>query len=329
MALFLARPSIFHAAWLAVLFGLAPPAAAQVQDPPPPPPGFRTTVLAPDLTFTIDGGADGPVEAGAWLPAPSADGRPAPLIVFSHGNGGEYRGHADTARALADAGFVVAALTHPGDNYRDMSRSTQLTGRAPQLSRLIDHMTGAAFSRTSATSVDASRIGAFGFSAGGFTVTTAIGGVSDPVAIHSHCALHPSDFACRLLALQPIDPEAWRPTAPDSRIRAAVIAAPALGYSFTDDSLTGIRIPVQLWRTEDDQILPSPYNVEPIRDRLSGPIDYKVVERAGHYDFLPPCMPALAAAAPAICAPTPGFDRAAFHEAFNGDVVRFFRVHLW
>lgn len=322
------RRSTLQVALFAVMVGLAPPVAARVQSPPPPSVASRTVVLAPDLTFTIDGGANGPIEAGAWLPAPSTDGSPAPLIVISHGNGGEFRGHADTARALADAGFVVAALSHPGDNYRDMSRSTQLTGRAPQLSRLMDYMTDASFRQISPVAVDAGRIGAFGFSAGGFTVATAIGGVSDLAAIRSHCGSHPGEFACRLLSFQPIDPESWRPGAADGRIRAAVIAAPALGYSFTDESLAAIRIPVQLWQAQDDQILPSPYNVEPLRDRLAGPLDYRVVDHAGHYDFLPPCSPALAAAAPQICAPTPGFDRAAFHDAFNHEVVQFFRTHL-
>jgi predicted dienelactone hydrolase len=39
-----------------------------------------------------------------------------PLVVFSHGHTGWFGGHHDTAEALADAGFVVAAINHPGDN---------------------------------------------------------------------------------------------------------------------------------------------------------------------------------------------------------------------
>lgn len=39
-----------------------------------------------------------------------------PLIVISHGTGGDFAGHVDTAIALARGGFIVAALTHPGDN---------------------------------------------------------------------------------------------------------------------------------------------------------------------------------------------------------------------
>ncbi len=288
----------------------------------------QTDPLAPDQVLTFPGGPDGAVEAAVWLPARPADSRPAPLIVISHGNGGGSRSYADTARALADAGFVVAALTHPGDNYRDVSRSTQLTNRAPQLSRLIDYMTGDWSARPGGVAVDPNRIGAFGFSAGGFTVTSAIGGVSDAAAIGDHCQAHPGFFACRLLDVMGIDLSTWRPRAKDDRIKSAVIAAPALGFSFTSDSLAAVRIPVQLWQAGADDILPAPYNVEPIRDRLGAAPEYHRVEGAGHYDFLPPCSPALAAEAPQICTPTPGFDRADFHKDLNREIVGFFQRTL-
>src|SRR6202040_1122219 len=42
-----------------------------------------------------------------------------PLVVVSHGRAGWFAGHHDTAAALADAGFVVAAISHPGDNLSD------------------------------------------------------------------------------------------------------------------------------------------------------------------------------------------------------------------
>lgn len=76
-----------------------------------------------------------PLEAGIWYPsgAPASSqqlglyqqtvaaggaiaGRGLPLIVMSHGSGGSFEGHYDTALALAEAGFVVAAVTHTGDN---------------------------------------------------------------------------------------------------------------------------------------------------------------------------------------------------------------------
>ena len=44
-----------------------------------------------------------------------------PLVVVSHGRGGSFIGHHDTAEALADAGFVVAAIDHRGSTTFDLS----------------------------------------------------------------------------------------------------------------------------------------------------------------------------------------------------------------
>ena len=189
-------------------------------------------------------------------------------------------------------------------------------------------MTGIAFHQSSSLTIDDSRIGAFGFSAGGFTVVSAIGGISDFSTIRRYCTSHTDDFACRLLGSRFIHSDLWKSSPSDGRIKAAVIAAPAFGYSFTDDSLAKIQIPVQLWQAQNDQIVPSPDNAESLRDRLPTTLEYRIVENAGHYDFMPPCSPGLSLAAPTICAPTPGFDRTSFHDKFNQEVVKFFQRTL-
>src|SRR5438477_7061820 len=43
------------------------------------------------------------------------------LIVVSPGSGGSPWVHSDLARALVEAGFVVASPEHRGDNYKDLS----------------------------------------------------------------------------------------------------------------------------------------------------------------------------------------------------------------
>jgi len=48
-------------------------------------------------------------------------GKNLPLIVISHGHGGSFLGRHDLAEVLADSGFVVAAINHPGDTFSDMS----------------------------------------------------------------------------------------------------------------------------------------------------------------------------------------------------------------
>ncbi len=102
-----------------------------------------------------------------------------PLIVMSHGTGGMALNSYDTAIALADAGFVVAALTHTGNNYRDQSTAfTQqnFVNRVRHVGRVIDFMLGAWAGKGS---INPDRIGVFGHSAGGATALIAAGGIAD------------------------------------------------------------------------------------------------------------------------------------------------------
>ncbi|MFA5962762.1 MAG: dienelactone hydrolase [Sphingomonas sp.] len=251
-------------------------------------------------------------------------GQGLPLVVMSHGNGGGFTGHYDTALALARAGFVVAALTHPGDNWRDQSRALDVAARPRALSALIDYMLGR---WPGHAAIDAHRIGAFGFSSGGFTVLAAAGAVPDLGRLRQHCAEHPIYFDCTLLAAHRdaaatlSAPASWHA---DHRIRALVVAAPALGFTFDRAGLAGLTMPIQLWRAADDHVLPQPDYADAVATNLPAPSDYHVVPGADHFDFLAPCSPALAAQVPAICHSAPGFDRAAFHTSFDAAVVAFF-----
>ncbi|MBV8619510.1 MAG: dienelactone hydrolase [Curvibacter sp.] len=261
--------------------------------------------------------------------APDAplQGRGLPLVVVSHGNGGSMMGHQDTAIALADAGFVVAAVTHTGDNYADQSRALDILDRPRQISRVIDHM----LSRWPGhEAIDPARVGVFGFSSGGFTALVDIGGRPDLSLIAGVCREHPEDYACGLIARsrQPVALPAVPVSLHDERIRAAVVAAPALGFTFTAEGLKDVKVPVQLWRAEDDRLLPQPRYAEAVRLALPQAPEYHVVPLAGHFDFLAPCSALLAQHVPDICRSNPGFDRAAFHERFDAEVVGFFERTL-
>lgn len=267
------------------------------------------------------------VEIGIWYPTEAgvpADnapvrGRGHPLVVMSHGTGGSYDGHSDTATALAEAGFVVAALTHPGDNWQDRSRVLQIEDRPKALSALITYMlTG----WSGHAAIDAKRVGAFGFSAGGFTVLAAAGGVPDLKLIVPHCAAHPGFYDCGLAKgnVWMVPRTDWTR---DTRIKAVVAAAPALGFTFGKTGLRAVRVPVQLWKAGDDHILPAPFYADAVHDALPR-ADFHVEPGAGHFDFLKPCPESLARAVPQICTSAPGFDRAAFHARFNAAVVGFF-----
>jgi predicted dienelactone hydrolase len=102
-----------------------------------------------------------------------------PLVVISHGDGSSFLDHHDTAETLADAGFIVAAINHPGDNFGDRSREGDLSAfatRPTDIKRLIDFMLGTS---PAAPKINSERIGVFGFSAGGYTALVLIGANPD------------------------------------------------------------------------------------------------------------------------------------------------------
>jgi predicted dienelactone hydrolase len=111
-------------------------------------------------------------------------------------------------------------------------------------------------------------------------------------------------------------------------VRAIVVAAPGIGFAFGKTGLANVRVPVQLWRAEDDPVLPHPFYAEAVRQDLPTPPEMHVVPHAGHYDFISPCPPRMAERLPEICVSEPGFDRTAFHKQFDAAVVGFFRRTL-
>jgi predicted dienelactone hydrolase len=322
-----------HLVWIAIAWLALIPAAARAANV-----GFQEVEVA--------NGTGKPLIVGIWYPtdAPAAPhalhtftqtvapdgpvaGRRLPLVVMSHGNGGWYGGHYDTALSLARAGFVAAAVSHTGDTYDDQSRATQMQDRPAHIKRLIDYMTG---EWPNHARIDARRIGVFGFSSGGFTALVAAGGTPDFSATKAHCQVHPDYYDCNLMKRTPaaalndtidLPPSAW---VHDPRIKAAVVAAPALGYTFGRRGLENIHVPVQLWRDENDHILPNPEYAEAVRINLPSPPEYHVVPGADHYDFLAPCDARLAKMVPDICRSAPGFDRTAFHADFDAKVTAFF-----
>ncbi len=293
---------------------------------------------------TVPVASDQPMQLAIWYPSaatPSVTsmglgvqtvatnaeikGSSLPMVIISHGTGGSAFSHFDTALTLANAGFIVAAVTHPGDNYADKSRSVLVLERPRHVTRAIDYLLA---DWPEHGRIDPLRIGMFGFSAGGFTTLVSAGGKPDFSMIGPHCATHQGDFACKLLSGQkgPAPKMVFNAAdgLKDTRLRAAVVAAPALGFTFGGDGLRDVQIPIQLWRAEDDTLLPHPWYAEVVRQSLPVTPEYHVATKAGHFDFLSTCSERLAAAAPEICASQLGFDRGAFHEQFNAAVLAFF-----
>ncbi len=264
----------------------------------------------------------GPVDTLPGVADCPVTGTHLPLIILSHGRGGYFGANHDTAEALADASFVVAAINHAGDNGNDSSQRDSLAvfgSRPVEMVRLLDFMLHDWKDRAV---IDPAKIGFFGFSLGGYTGLVLLGVEPDFQRIASFCK--ETTGACAELhsgATPPNPPH-------DARIKAAVIVDPATGV-ITETRLAAIKVPLQYWRSErGGPGVGDGSGTARVADSLSGRADIHTVP-AGHFSFLAPCAPELAIALPRICADNPvDFDRAAFHRDFNASVVRFFREHL-
>jgi predicted dienelactone hydrolase len=296
----------------------------------------------------ISDGAAGGIPVGIWYPttgsarpttligmrlmdvAPNGpvEGSRLPLILISHGNGGGPGSHADLAMALAASGYVVAAPMHAGDNYMDesgLSTPNWLAKRSRELRLTADYLLAA---WSGHDRIDAARVGAFGFSAGGATVLAAIGAQPDLRLIPEHCAREP-EFVCAMLRQMKSPLLQGGAAAPasqaDPRIRAAVVAAPGLGFTMAGSALAGVKAPVQLWSAADDTNVPYDSNARVVREGLPQGAEFHLVPRAGHMAFLTPCGPI---GPPALCKDAGDFDRSFFHAHMNKSVIDFFNRQL-
>ena len=176
--------------------------------------------------------------------------------------------------------------------------------------------------------VNPERIGAFGFSAGGFTVLTAVG-AADLRIIAKHCAESP-EFVCDVLSnaksplLNPETPNMRDVFVHDLRVKAAVVVAPGLGFTMTPDGLAAVRVPVQLWSGDNDKTVPYATNAKLVHEALGSRVEFHAVPGAGHLS-LTPCG---ILKPPGMCSDPEHFDRKAFHSNMNASVVAFFEKNM-
>ena len=259
------------------------------------------------------------------------------LIVLSHGFGGWYASHADTAAALADAGFIVAAPTHTGNTWSDMSSPIEkwALDRPRHVSRVIDHVLA---DEALSLVVDPEKMGVYGFSAGGFTALGLIGGVPDLDYSREFCKEQPEEFVCAegmldgMLQAQmhTLPSEAW---GRDPRIKAAAIAAPGFGFAYTKATLSNVTADVQLWSGELDESVPTSANAASLAEKLPQRPETHWVENANHFAFMVVnCRDAFKQRDPeeyeVICGDAEGFNRWEFHEDMNREMANFFTDSL-
>ncbi|MFA3777118.1 alpha/beta hydrolase family protein [Yersinia sp. 1652 StPb PI] len=248
-----------------------------------------------------------------------------PLILLSHGNMGSMWGHHDLATALAQQGYIVVSVTHPGDNFQNsslMGSTSTIYGRPLQISAALS---AALKDSVLAPHIDKGRIGFLGFSAGGTTGLILAGGKPTLTLLAEYCAKRPKDHhVCEAKGHIRLDRPELSPSA-DLRIRSFVLLAP-LSVIFTPEGLKPIKSPLLIFVGDKDEELSPGDNAIALAKSTEAWL--QIIPNAGHFTFLSPCSPDMSRAMPNLCADRKGIDRVAIHQRINVEITTFFNESL-
>jgi predicted dienelactone hydrolase len=283
--------------------------------------------------------------AGEAAPGAALARRPErfPLIVISHGTGGSALAMAWLGARLASHGYIAVAVNHPGNNALEPYTAQGFTLwwlRAKDLSAVIDGMLS---DHRFAPRIDSRRIGAAGFSLGGYTMVEIAGGRTSP-ALFAFCSAHPHARRCadppefpglvnRALTLLKTSPSyraAVRGASAsyrDPRVRAILAIAPANGVAFVPASLERISIPVEIVAGSADVIEPVNENARYFATHIPGS-RFTLVPGVGHYTFFATCTALGKRTQPELCDDGPGINRRRIHSLVAQLAVKFFATHL-
>lgn len=299
----------------------------------------------------------GPVEAAIWYPAeagpvPTAfaenavfhgddvlpeatpTGTDLPVVLLSHGLGGNLRGLGWLAHGLAERGVVAVAVNHPGSSTGDIdpARSLDHGARAADLAAALDILL---VDPRFADQVEGDAVIAAGFSLGGWTALTLGGLRGDLAGYADHCAevgdasTHCADLAEWGLDLTALDAAAWSADRSDPRVARVVALDPGLVWGLTPGAAEGVDVDVLLigLGTGEDRLLATDFDAAGLPDLLPR-ARREIVAPARHWSALPVCKAGGAAIVAEetpypICTDPPGADRADIHSRIVDAMVGF------
>lgn len=277
--------------------------------------------------------AESPFEAGPYTVVARRDAAPAegrfPVVLLSHGSGGSPFAHRDLASHLARAGFIVVAPLHIGDAAGRTERRDAGLAPTDRPGQALQALQAVLKDPRLTDRADPARMGAIGYSAGGYTALVLADATPDFARWPAYCRQSPGNA---VLCSQVTDARypgsqagQWQPPR-EPRLRALVLIAP-LAMPFGPEGLATLRTPVQLHEATGDAIVPSASNGDTLM-RAIIPVPQRRRVAGGHHVFIDPCPPAAMARLGELCTDAPGIDRAAIHAALREQVTSFLRSQL-
>ena len=274
---------------------------------------LRVTIWYPakagSAETSIDVGAPGAPRlrrGSVAMDAPFADEKRHPVIMLSHGFGGAARPMAWFGKAMAERGYVVVGVDHPGNNGID---KMTVPGAVLWWERAEDLKAALAAVRADkalSRHIDPARVGVAGFSIGGLTALIAGGARVSPENIMAFCDSHPRDGVCQPQIEFAVSPRQWQAafesealrdevaTARDDHslpgVRAVFAMAPVVQVA-DPASLKAMRVPVSIISGAEDATVPPATHARVAQTLIPG-ATLELIPDGTHYSFLAECTAA-------------------------------------
>lgn len=259
------------------------------------------------------------------------DGLRHPLVVFSHGAGGNGAGYAWFGEYLASRGYIVAMVYHYRAHTYDSS-ALYVRNRLWQRPHDIGlHITHLLEDPIWGPRIDPDRIGVAGHSQGGFTALWVGGAEVDPAGFEAFQRIWAGNRVVPAYLREAMEIDA----APalglrDERVKAAFAMAPGdvQGFGMDAAGLARMAVPAYLIVGEGDTTTPPSDNAAFAAQHIPGARLDVLPGPVGHEIFGNECDQIGLDNFPEACADAPGVDRAALHDYIGGAALGFFDATL-
>jgi predicted dienelactone hydrolase len=174
-----------------------------------------------------------------------------PVILLSHGWGGNFMRMGWLSAGLVAKGAIVVAVNHPNSTTGDTNNMNALNHwtRAQDLTAALDYVLK---DPQFAGSIDTSRIYATGFSYGGWTALSLAGLTGERDGLDQFChdgsevSSHCSDILKAGITISALDSVKWHASYKDPRIAAVAAIDPALTMGLAPKDVAKLDVPVLL-----------------------------------------------------------------------------------
>jgi predicted dienelactone hydrolase len=259
------------------------------------------------------------------------DGLRRPLVMFSHGAGGNGSGYAWFGEYLAAHGYIVAMVYHFRANTYDSSAlyvRNRLWQRPRDISLDITHLL---HDKVWAPHIDPQQIGVAGHSQGGFTSLWIGGAMVDPARfLQYQLGWKNNQMVPAYLRDEMVVDAQPASDVRDARVKAAFAMAPGdiQGFGMTEAGLRHMEIPTYIIVGAGDTTTPPADNAAFAAKYIPGAQLDILPGAVNHEIFDNECDAVGRDNYPEACNDAPGVDRAKLHQYIGSVALKFFDKSL-